>query len=459
MANTTIDMTEGRPLPLLLRFGLPTLAGNLLHQAYSLTDGIIVGKYLGKTALAAVGCTMPIVLLLAALMVGINIAVGILIGQHFGRRDEEGMRRSFLNSLYLGLFISAVVAAVGGAASEQILLWMGTPAGPLADATTYLRINFITTICPLLYFMFSSAFRGMGDSRTGLWCLIISVVSNIGLDVLFVAVLELGVAGSAWATALAQGLSAVVAMVLFWKKYPVFRPSADDLRPDPALLWRVTKLAGPIALQTAFTNLGNLVAQSGVNTFDETVMAAYTAANRLGALALMPLETIGGTLSVYAGQNYGAGKPERIRSGVRVGLVLVLIVSTVLGVVLLLTGSWLITLFLDEVTPETPEIIAAARSYLLIAAVPGVRAGIMYVFQQVLRGTNHPNHAMAGGLTELAVKIGVVALGAWRLHSLNVVWLAWPLSFVGGMLWPLIYYYKGSRIRPREQNDGCRAED
>ena len=454
MANTTIDMTEGRPLPLLLRFGLPTLAGNLLHQAYSLTDGIIVGKYLGKTALAAVGCTMPIILLLAALMVGVNIAVGILIGQHFGRRDEEGMRRSFLNSLYLGLFISAVIAAVGGVASEQILLWMGTPAGPLADAVTYLRINFVTTFCPLLYFLFSSAFRGMGDSRTVLWCLIISVVSNIGLDVLFVAVLGLGVAGSAWATALAQGLSAAVAMVLFWTKYPVFRPTAADLRPDPAQLWRVTKLAGPIALQTAFTNLGNLVAQSGVNTFDETVMAAYTAANRLGALALMPLETIGGTLSVYAGQNHGAGKPERIHSGVRVSLVLVLVVSTVLGMSLLLAGNRLITLFLDEATPESPEIISAARSYLLIAAVPGALAGFMYVFQQVLRGVGHPNHAMAGGLTELAVKITVVALGAWRLHRLNVVWLAWPLSFLAGTLWPLIYYYKGSRIRSREQNDG-----
>lgn len=452
MANTTIDMTTGRPLPLLLRFGLPTLAGNLLHQAYSLTDGIIVGKYLGKTALAAVGCTMPIILLLVALMVGVNIAVGILIGQHFGRRDEEGMRRSFLNSLYLGLFISAVIAAVGGTASEQILLWMGTPAGPLADAVTYLRINFVTTFCPLLYFLFSSAFRGMGDSRTVLWCLIISVVSNIGLDVLFVAVLGLGVAGSAWATALAQGLSAAVAMVLFWTKYPVFRPSVADLRPDPTLLWRVTKLAGPIALQTAFTNIGNLVAQSGVNTFNETVMAAYTAANRLGALALMPLETIGGTLSVYAGQNHGADKPERIHSGVRVSLLLVLVVSTALGVILLLTGNWLITLFLDEATPESPEIISIARSYLLITAVPGVLAGIMYVFQQVLRGVGHPNHAMVGGLMELVTKITVVALGAWQLHSLNVVWLAWPVSFLAGTLWPLSYYYRHYRFSHSERS-------
>ena len=443
MPNTTIDMTTGSPLRLLLRFGLPTLAGNLLHQAYSLTDGIIVGKYLGETALAAVGCTMPIVLLLASLMIGVNVAVGILIGQHFGRRDEDGMRRAFLNSLYLGLIISVVIAVAGGAASGQILRWMGTPNGPLADATRYLRINFITTICPMLYYLFSSAFRGMGDSRTVLWCLIISVAANIGLDVLFVAVLGLGVAGSAWATALAQGLSAAVAVVLFWHKYPMFRPSSADARPDPFLLRRVTVLAVPIALQTAFNNIGNLVAQSGVNTFDEAVMAAYTAASRLGALVLMPVETVGAALSVYAGQNHGAGKPERIHSGVRVSLVLVLIVSTVLGLVLLLTGSWLITLFLDE---PTPEVMAAALSYLLIAAVPSVLAGIMYVYQQVLRGIGHPNHAMIGGLMELAAKIAVVALGTWWLHSLNVVWLAWPVSFFVGTLWPLAYYYRNYRF-------------
>lgn len=449
MPNTTIDMTTGRPMRLLLRFGLPTLAGNLLHQAYSLTDGIIVGKYLGETALAAVGCTLPVTLLLAALMIGVNVAVGILIGQHFGRRDEDGMRRTFINSLYLGLIISAVVAVAGGAASEQILRWMGTPEGPLADATRYLRINFITTVCPLLYFLFSSAFRGMGDSRTVLWCLIISVVTNIGLDVLFVAVLGLGVAGSAWATALAQGLSAAVAIVLFWHKYPVFRPSTADARPDSALLRRVTVLAVPIALQSAFNNIGNLVAQSGVNTFDEAVMAAYTAASRLGALVLMPMETIGATLSVYAGQNHGAGRPERIRSGVRASIFLVLVVSTVLGLVLLLTGNWLMTLFLDE---PTPEILNAGLSYLLIAAAPSALAGVMYVYQQGLRGINHANHAMVGGLMELATKITVVVLGAWRLHSLNIVWLAWPLSFFVGTIWPLAYYYRNYRFSHSEKS-------
>lgn len=439
MPKTTLDMTTGRPLPLMLRFALPTLVGNLLHQAYSLTDSVIVGRYLGQTALAAVGCTAPVVMLLASLLIGVNIAVGILISQHFGRRDEDGMRCAFMNSLYLGLILAAMLAVAGGAASKQLLLWMGTPEGPLTDATNYLRINFMTTICPLFYYLFSSAFRGMGDSHTALWCLIVSAFANIGLDVLFVAVLELGVAGSAWATALAQGLSALFAAVLLWHKFPVFRPFAAAARPNPSLLRHIAVLAVPIALQSAFNNIGNVVAQSAVNTFGEAVMAAYTAASRLGTLSLMPVETIGSTLSVYAGQNHGAGKPERIRNGVRAGLFLVIVISTVLGVVLLLAGDWLTTLFLEE---PSSEVLAASRRYLLIAAVPGVLAGFMQIFQQTLRGVDRANQAMAGGLMQLGAKVTVVALGAWWLHNLDVVWLAWPISFVSGTLLPLYCYYQ-----------------
>lgn len=439
MSKTTLDMTVGRPLPLMLRFALPTLTGNLLHQAYSMTDSVIVGRYLGQTALAAVGCTAPVIMLLAALMIGVNVGVGILISQYFGRQDGDGMRRAFLNSLYLGVIIAVVLAVAGGAASRQLLLWMGTPEGPLADATSYLRINFMTTVCPLFYYLFSSAFRGMGDSRTALWCLIVSVIANIGMDVLFVAVLGLGVAGSAWATALAQGLSALFAAVLLWNKFPVFRPSAADVHPNPALLRHITVLAVPTALQSAFNNIGNIVAQSAVNTFGEAVMAAYTAAGRLGTLSLMPVETIGSTLSVYAGQNYGAEKPERIRSGVRAGLFLVVVVSTVLGVVLLLASDWLTTLFLEE---PSSEVLAAARRYLLIAAVPGVLAGFMHVFQQTLRGMNQANQAMAGGLMQLGAKVATVAIGAWYLHNLDAVWLAWPVSFTTGTLLPFYCYYR-----------------
>ena len=204
-----------------------------------------------------------------------------------------------MNSLYLGLFLSAGMMVLGLAFSGTILRWMGTPEGPLQEATAYLEISFITMICPLMYYLFSSAFRGLGDSQTALYCLIVSVLSNIGLDVLFVAVFRWGVAGSAWATALAQALSAVVAAVLLFRKYPMMRMRRQDLRLHGKLLRQITVLAIPIAVQSAFNNLAiwwhrvPSICRRGHH-------AAYTAASRIGTLALMPVETIGSSLSVYA---------------------------------------------------------------------------------------------------------------------------------------------------------------
>lgn len=440
MKNNSLDMTAGDPLQLLLRFTLPTLAGNLLHQVYSITDSIIVGRCLGQTALAAVGCTMPIVMLLAALMVGINTGVGIIISQYVGRGDHDRIRRAFVNSLYLGLAVSAAMALFGAALAGPVLRWMGTPEQPLRDAAAYLRINFITTVCPLCYYLFSSAFRGLGDSRTALYCLIVSVLSNVSLDVLFVAVFHWGVAGSAWATALAQGLSAVFAAVLLYRRYPMMRLKKRDAAFDPALFGSITRLAVPIAVQSAFNNLGNIVAQSAVNTFGETAMAAYTAAGRIGTLALMPVETVGSSLAVYAGQNYGAGKPDRIRSGVRAALYIVAAVSTVLGLALLFGGRALTTLFLDR---PSPEIFSVVERFLRITAVPGILAGVMYVYQSVLRGVGRPGPALAGGLMQLGVKIALAAAGAWAVHSLDLVWLGWPVSFAVGTLVPYLACKRG----------------
>ena len=225
-------MTQGDVMGGLLAFSVPALIGNLLHQVYSLTDSIVVGRILGMEALAAVGCTLPIILLLASLMIGTNIGVGVLLSQAFGAHDMLRMRRGFLNSLYVGVGISLTLALLGAPLSKPILRLMGTPEGPLQNAASYLRISFITSLCPMLYYLFSCAFRGMGDSRTDLYCLIVSVAMNVALDILFVAVFRWGVAGSAWATALAQLTSAVFAACLLFKKYPVMRPERADLRPD-----------------------------------------------------------------------------------------------------------------------------------------------------------------------------------------------------------------------------------
>ena len=430
-------MTQGDVLKGLLAFSVPSLIGNLLHQIYSITDSIVVGRILGVEALAAVGCTMPIILLLAALMIGTNIGVSITLSQAFGSRDMTRMRRSFFNSLYLGLGISAFLAVVGIPLSGTILRLLGTPDGPLQGATEYLRISFLCSVCPLFYYLFSCAFRGMGDSRTDLYCLIVSVSMNVVLDILFVAVFRWGIAGSAWATALAQLVSAVFAAVLLFRKYPVLLPGQDDLRPDRALISRIARLSVPIAAQSAFINLGNIVAQGAVNTFGAVAMAAYTAAGRIGAFALMPLETLGNSLSIYTGQNYGAGRSERIETGRRVTLRLQFLLSTVLGLLLVFFWRPITGLFLKE---TSEELLFVSRQYLLITAVPGILAGVMLTYQQLLRGIGDTAASMRGGIVQLAVKVAVITIGARIFRSLPLIWTAWPLSYIAAAIYLLLHY-------------------
>lgn len=438
MRRTSLDMTEGDVLAGLLRFSVPALIGNLLHQVYSLTDSLVVGRFLGMEALAAVGCTMPLILLLASLMIGTNVGVGVLLSQAYGAKDIRRMRRSFYSSLYVGLGISICLAVFGIFLARPILLLLGTPQGPLNNAVAYLRISFLTSIAPMLYYLFSCAFRGMGDSRTDLYCLIVSVVMNVILDVVFVAVLHWGVAGSAWATALAQFTSAVFASILLFVKYPAMRPEEGDLRPDQALIRQIGRLSIPIAVQSAFNNIGNLVAQGAVNAFGTEAMAAYTAAGRIGAFALMPLETLGNTLSVFTGQNTGAKRYERIEEGKRTTLRLQLLVSGTVGILLILFGRPLSEFFVSD---ASAELLNISYSYLLITSVPGILAGVMFTYQQLLRGMGDTASSMKGGLIQLGVKSLVILGGAW-LGSLLVIWAAWPISFAAAGICLIAYYRK-----------------
>lgn len=444
-----LDMTKGSPMRRILAFSIPALIGNVLNQVYSMTDSIIVGRILGMDALAAVGCTMPIVILMASLMIGVNVAVSILLSQAYGSHDTPRMRRVFANSLYMGLVVAAVMAVVGNLLAEPVLHLLGTPEGPFPDALSYIRVNFSTAICPLFYYILSCAYRGMGDSRTDLYWLIISVVANVFLDYLFVAELGWGVVGSAWATALAQFMSAVLAAIFLFIKYPEMRFQKGELKIELPILKHVTKMAIPISLQCAFGSLGNIVAQGAVNAFDSVVMAAYTAAGRVGSFALMPLETIGSSLSVFVGQNYDAKNGERIKEGCRVALKLELIVSVGLGAAMIVLGRPIAGLFLEE---RSEAMLRVSYQYLLITAVPGILAGIMFVYQQVLRGIGKTKESMYSGFVQLGVKILVVVVAFFTLRSTVAIWFAWPASYAAAAVVAVwIYRKKGAVVFDQEK--------
>lgn len=428
-----LDMTRGDPLKLLTLFTIPALASNLLNQVYSITDSLIVGRLIGQTALAAVGVCMPVILLISAMVIGLNIGIGITMSQCFGRHDYGQMRHTLANSIYLGCALGVFIGVVFSPLSEPILRLMGTPEGPMQEAAAYMRISFAATVFPIFYYMFSNAFRGIGDGYTALYCLIVSVLSNVVLDYVFVAEFRLGVAGTAYATALAQGLSVIFAVVMLYVKYPEMRLRKEDFRLDGGLLRRITGLSIPIAIQSGFNHLGNVVVQGCINGFGETVMAAYTVGSRLGSFTLMPAETLGGSLSVYAGQNLGAEKLERIPLGVKATHIMNAVVSTVLGAILLVMGKPLTRLFIAD---ATAEVLNASYRYLLFAAIPGILYGVMCLYQQVLRGVGRANQSMVGSFMQLGTKVAVAVFGAFVLKNLNAVWLAWPLSYAAGIVFP-----------------------
>lgn len=439
MKKKNLDMTEGSPLRLLTLFTLPMLASNLLNQVYTITDSLIVGRYLGSTSLTAVGVCMPVILLVSSMVIGLNIGVGILMSQSFGRHDYSGMRHVLANSIYLGAALGIAIGVLGLPFSEPVLRLMGTPEGPMNEAVSYMRISFLATVFPIYYFMFSNTFRGLGDAYTALYCLIVSVVSNIALDYVFVVSLNLGVAGSAYATALAQGMSVLFAIVTLHIKYPEMRLKREDFVPDGRLFGSITKLAVPIAIQSGFNNLGNVVVQSCINGFGEVVMAGYTVGSRLGTFSLMPMETIGSSLSVYTGQNLGAEQYDRIDAGVKASMIINAVMSTALGAVLLVFGKPLTMAFLPD---ADAEIVSTSYRYLIFAAVPGLLYGVMHVYQNVLRGIGHANASMVGAFIQLGAKVALALAGAYLLKNLNAVWLAWPVSYVAGTITPYLHYRK-----------------
>ena len=439
MNNNRLDMTQGNVLKLLIRFTLPSLASSLLTQSYHLADSLIVGQLLGKTALAAVGVCSPLVFLIGSMIIGLNIGVSITISQYVGKHDYNGIRHVLANSIYLGLILGFITIILGFPLAGTILRLMGTPVGPLEEATSYLQITFLATPFPIFYYMFSNAFRGIGDSKTPLYCLIISSVCNIGLDYLFIAGFQMGVAGSAYATALAQGLSVLFAMVMLYCKYPELRLRKHDLRPNLVLFRDITKLALPIAAQHGFNNLGSVLVQGCVNSFGETVMASYTVASRLTSFCLMPTETIGSSLSVYTGQNFGAHKNERIRLGVRASMQINIVVSATLALGVLILGEPLFRAFMD--TP-TPKYVSVAFESLVFAAIPGIIYGCTQIYQQVLWGIGKAAPSTVGSFLQLATRLLVAAIGTFILKELTVVWIAWPISYVAGFLYPYWYYKK-----------------
>ena len=373
------DMTQGAPWKRILEFSIPMLIGNIAQQLYNTADSIIVGMYVGDNALAAVGSAMPILNLLLALFVGISTGAGIVVSQSYGARDRDGLTKAIGNCIALSVIASIVIMIIGPMISMPMLKMLGTPESIIYWCDDYLKIYFWGIVGFFFYNMLSGVLRGLGDSLSALGFLLVAAVLNVLLDLWFVR--SMGVAGVALATVLSQGISAVLCYIKLAKMSDSFDLNLKTMKLIPAVAGRILKIGIPSGITQAIMATAGMVVLNLTNAMGETVIACSVIVMRVDGFAMMPNFTFGQAMSVYAGQNFGAGKYDRVGLGVRHGSNIAIWTSAAITLILMFFSPVLFSFFTD-----TPELIDLATRMIRIMAVGYICMSLTQVLGGIMRG-------------------------------------------------------------------------
>lgn len=422
--SRNLQMTEGNIVNLLLKFAAPMLVGNLFQQCYNIADSAIVGKMIGADALAAVGATSSVTFLFFALCNGIGNGGGIVTAQSFGAQDEDKIRKSIVNTAYIMLLMPILVGTLAFAISGPILRLLKTPEGIMPDSVLYMRVMCVGVICVSIYNYSASMLRALGDSRTPLYFLIGACVVNIVLDILFVK-LGMGVFGAGLATVISQLMSGVGCIIFAFKTNEYFKFSKEHLKIDTAIIKQVIKIGVPLSLQFAMISISCMALQRVVNGFGETAVAAFTATSRVEQVIHQPYQTLGASLSTFSGQNYGAHKMDRVRSGYRKGALIMAIYSLLMLPVMQLISGPIMRIFVDEL----PVIEMGAKA-LKITSLFYICLGLIYVTRGILNGLGDSFFALLNGIVEVIGRFtvpimltSIAAIGVWGIWwSTGAVW-------------------------------------
>ena len=407
------DMTVGRPFPLILNFTLPLLLGNMLIQAYSLVDAAIVGQTLGMNALAGVGASSSVLFLILGFCGGLAGGFGIPIAQAFGAQDYVRLQRYVRACYFWGIVFSIVLSVVCSLLCADILRWMQTPEEIFHDAYIYLLFTFISIPCNLVYNLFASIIRALGDSKTPFYALLIGSVVNIGLDLLFIMAFGMGVGGAALATAIAQLVSLLICLRHLKKVSPLIISPAGKSVPtdgntflgvDRRSAWVVLSVGVPMGLQFSITAIGSIMLQSANNALGTECATAFTAAMRIKMFFICAYENLGIALATYCGQNLGAKKFDRIRAGLKDGLWMMLAYSVITFLVLWFFARDISTLFIYK---EETRILDYSEQFLRLSCCCYVFLGTLCVFRYSLQGVGKTQLSMFSGVSELVARCAV----------------------------------------------------
>ncbi len=434
------DMTVGNERKLILQFALPMLAGSLFQQLYNIVDSIIVGNFLGKEALAAVGASFPVIFVLISMIIGLVMGINIIISQYFGAKDFKSVRRA-IDTMYITLFFASIFTTVAGIIfSKSIFRLLNLPDEIMPQALTYLNIYLLGMIGFFGFNGTSGILRGLGDSKTPLYFLIISTVTNIILDLLFVIVFKMGVDGVALATILSQGGAFLTAIIYLNKRHELINLSfTRRLTFDRLIFKQSYKIGLPTGFQHTFVALGIMTIMGIVNSFGTDVIAAFSVASRLDAIATIPAMILAQALATFVGQNLGANKPDRVRSGLLATVTITLIITLATTAIIVFLGPFFMRAFTND-----DAVIMIGSKYLTIVSLFYILFALMFIFTGVMRGAGDTLVPMFITLLSLwVVRIPFAWFLSEKLGSEEGIWWSFPLGWAVGLILAWIYYSTG----------------
>lgn len=444
----TNDMTKGSPLKIFVLFSIPLLIGNIFQQLYSMVDTIIVGRFVGVEALAAVGSTGSMFFLVNGMIMGLTSGFSILVSQKFGAKDEDEVKKAVASNIKLTAILTIIITAIALILKNPLLLMMNTPDNILNDANTYITIIFAGIFTQTAYNMAAGILRALGDSKTPLYFLIISSILNIVLDLVFIINFKMGVAGAAYATNIAQGVSALLCLAFSYKKFEVLRLKKEDFNVEKDYYKTHLKIAIPMGLQFSVTAVGTIIVQSAVNVFGSNVIASYTASSKILQLVMQPLMSYGVAIATYAGQNLGAKRYDRIVSGMKVMNYITLVTSLIAAAILVFFAKYFVMIFIEN---PTDEIIGYTQQVLNYSAVFMIFLGAIFIYRNVLQGMGESFVPMMAGVYELVARSLVVFILPKYIGFAGIC-LSDPIAWIAASL-PLMftYYKKIKKIIPETQ--------
>ncbi len=437
------NLTKGRPLKQILFFALPIFIGNVFQQLYSMVDNIIVGNTLGDNAFAGVGATTSLAFLIIGFVQGLTAGFAVKTSQYFGNQDEERVKSSVATSIVLSAVLTVILTFASVFTTMPILNLMQTPDEIIEYSYDYIVVVFAGLGATMLYNLVSSILRALGDSKVPLLFLVLASVINVGLDLLFIVVFKMGVAGAGWATVISQLISGVACAIYMFKKYEILRLSRRHFKMSFKFSWAHLKIGLPMAVQYSIIAVGIMVQQAALNAFGTLYVSAYTAASKIDSLITQALVAMGSSVATYVGQNCGAGEIGRINKGVNQAM-LVSVGLAIVGGLLVYFGSDLLTsLFVKN---PSAEMLDLSKRYLFWQGVFYIGLAVIYVYRNALQGMGYSMLTTAGGVIELAMRIlaSFLLVKVWSYLGLC---LSNPCAWIGVDVLYLTSYYLLMRLK------------